>query len=323
MPIIESTYRAPRWLFNRHMETMFPYFFRKVKDVNYDRERIDTPDGDFLDLDWVISGNDTLVIICHGLEGSTDRPYMRGMAKAVNLAGFDALAWNYRGCSGEPNRKLRGYHSGATDDLDWVIQHALATGRYRHVALVGFSLGANLILKYAGEDGHIASGAVKSLVAFSAPVNLASSCQAIMQGFNRLYELSFLSSLVPKIKHKATLLPGSINLDLVAKVKRLVDFDQFFTAPIHGFANARDYYVKCSSKQFLPSIKVPTLIVNAINDTFLGKECYPVAIAEKHPQIYLEMPNRGGHVAFTSFETEGLLWSEVRTVAFLTEKMGL
>ncbi|OWY22477.1 alpha/beta hydrolase [Sphingobacteriales bacterium UPWRP_1] len=321
MPVIPSSYKAPKWLFNRHFETIYPYLFRKVGGVHYDRERIDTPDGDFLDLDWSLVGADVLLIVCHGLEGDTGRPYVRGMVKAANLAGYDALAWNYRGCSGEPNRLLRGYHSGATDDLDWVIQHALATNRYRHVGLIGYSLGANLILKYAGESGHVAKDKVKALVAFSAPVNLASSCHAIMQGFNRIYEKSFLNSLLPKMKQKAAMLPGAINTDLLQKVKRLVQFDDFFTAPIHGFKDARDYYTQCSAKQFLPAIAIPTLIVNALNDTFLGKECYPVAIAEKHPLLYLEMPDTGGHVAFSAFETDGLAWSEKRAVAFLSEKL--
>lgn len=323
MPVIPSTYKAPKWLFNTHLETVFPYFFRKVEGIFYDRERIDTPDNDFLDLDWSLVGSHTLVIICHGLEGSTNRPYMRGMAKAANIAGYDALAWNFRGCSGEPNRKLRGYHSGATDDLDWVIQHALKTNRYQHVVLIGFSLGANLILKYAGENGQSLTDMVKGLVAFSAPVNLASSCQSIMQGFNRVYEKSFLSSLIPKIKLKTALLSDEMRKDLMNRVKRLVDFDNYITAPIHGFADASDYYIKCSAKQYLPTITVPTLIVNALNDSFLGPECYPIEIAQQHEKIFLEMPRTGGHVAFTSFENEGLLWSELRTIAFLQDNLSL
>lgn len=323
MPLISSTYKAPKWLFNRHLETMYPYFFRKVAGVHYDRERIDTPDGDFLDLDWSLVGSNNLVIVCHGLEGDTGRPYVKGMVKAANLAGFDALAWNYRGCSGEPNRLLRGYHSGATDDLDWVVTHALSSNRYRSISLVGYSLGGNLILKYAGENPANLSGKLKSVVAFSAPVNLASSCHAIMQGFNRVYENRFLVSLLAKMKLKAEQLPGAIDTQLFTKVKRLVDFDNFFTAPIHGFKDARDYYTQCSSKQFLPAITVPTLIVNALNDTFLGEECYPIAIAQKHPLLYLEMPDNGGHVAFNTFEKDGLLWSENRAIDFLRESLGL
>ncbi|QQS27667.1 MAG: alpha/beta fold hydrolase [Sphingobacteriales bacterium] len=323
MPVLHCTYSAPKWLFNRHIETIFPYLFRKVEGIVYDRERINTPDEDFLDLDWSLTGSKVLVIVCHGLEGSTDRPYIRGMVKAANLAGFDALAWNFRGCSGVPNLKLRGYHSGATDDLDWVVRHALKTERYQHIVLVGFSLGANLILKYAGENGQNLSETIKGLVAFSAPVNLASSCQSIMQGFNRVYEKSFLNSLIPKMKHKAQLFPENMNIDLFKKVKRLVDFDNYFTAPIHGFVDACDYYVKCSAKQFLPAISTPTLIVNAKNDSFLGPECYPVEIAHQYPNIFLEMPSAGGHVAFTSFEQEGLLWSEMRTVSFIKEQLSL
>jgi len=303
-------YTAPVFLFNRHLETIYPSLFRKVNLIPYQRERISTPDNDFLDLDWLKQGADQLVIISHGLEGNTEKSYVKGMAKALYQNGFDVLTWNYRGCSEEANNQLRFYHSGATDDLNSVINHA--STKYKSIYLIGFSLGGNLTLKFLGEIGT-AYPTLKKAVVFSVPMNLHTSCVQISQPSNWMYEQRFLKSLKTKVFEKAKQYPA-LDITKLKKLKSLIDFDDHFTAPIHGFSNAIDYYTKCSALHFLDAIKVPTLIVSAKNDPFLSKECFP-DLAD-HSYIKSEYPDRGGHVGFAQFNQNGLYWSELRALEF-------
>lgn len=308
-------YQPPIFLFNAHLETIYPALFRKVVTPDYTRERITTPDNDFLDLDWLARGSDRLVIISHGLEGNTSRAYMRGMAKIFYNSGFDALAWNFRGCSEEMNRQLRFYHSGATDDLDTVIRHAL-TKKYKKVSLVGFSLGGNLTLKYLGEQGNSLPPAIHSAVTFSVPMDLFTGCQKISTRPNWLYAQRFLKSLKAKVKQKSGLMAG-IDVTGINAINTLLEFDNRYTAPLHGFNNAVHYYQECSSIKFVTEIKIPTLIVNAKNDPFLSKECYPVDLLQSHPHVQLEVPDFGGHVGFSLFNQNGVYWSELRALGFL------
>ncbi len=319
MPLIApSTYRPPLLFGNGHLQTIYPSLFRRVNGVRYRRERIYTPDDDFLDLDWSRVGSDKLAIISHGLEGNSHRAYVLGMVRAVNRAGWDALAWNYRGCSGEPNRLLRSYHSGATEDLHTVVEHARSLKLYREIALIGFSLGGNLTLKYGGERGEDIPPEVTRLVAISTPCDLASSARKMARPENRIYMIRFMRMLREKIRQKKQLMPGLISDEDFDKIRTFEDFDSRYTAPLHGFADAEDYWQKCSSRQFIPGITVPTLLINARNDPFLAPECYPIPEAEQHPLFFLEMPESGGHVGFISFNSGGIYWSERRTVAFLT-----
>lgn len=307
-----NVYRPPALLFNQHLETIYPALFRKVRSVSYQRERISTPDDDFLDLDWVITGSSKLVVISHGLEGNTQRAYIRGMAKAFSDNGFDSLAWNYRGCSEEMNNQLRFYHSGATDDLDVVLKHAAQ--RYESIYLIGFSLGGNLTLKYLGELGNRLNPHIKKAVTFSVPIDLHSSCIQISKPSNWLYTKRFLKSLEAKVVAKSKRMKG-LNLSHFQKIKTLMDFDEYYTAPIHGFESAIDYYQKSSAIQFLGGISVPTLLVNAQNDPFLSKECLPSLI--KNPSVQFECPTHGGHVGFSLFNKRGLYWSELRALDFI------
>jgi uncharacterized protein len=308
-----SNYIAPLLLFNRHIETIYPALLRKVELKEYEQERITTPDNDFLDLFWLKQNSSSLVIISHGLEGNAQRAYIKGMAKAFYNQGFDVLAWNYRGCGEEMNRQLRFYHSGATDDLGTVIDYA--SGRYETIFLVGFSLGGNLTLKYLGEKGDGETNKIKKAVVFSVPMDLHSSCIEISKSINWAYSNRFLKSLKLKVKKKATLFP-SLKTDGLDAIDSLIKFDDLYTAPIHGFKNAVDYYQKCSSLYFLSEIKTQTLIVNAKNDPFLGKECFPDL--NSHPFIKFESPVRGGHVGFALFHENGLYWSELRALEFIT-----
>ena len=321
MPVIQtSSYRAPCLLRNGHLQTIYPSLARGLAPHVYHRERIDTPDGDFLDLDWSRVGSGKLAVLSHGLEGSSQRHYMVGMVKMLNRSGWDALAWNYRSCSGEINRRLRWYHNGSIDDLDLVVRHAIATGAYHTISLVGFSLGGNLTLVYLGSMGKSLDAKIQKAVVFSVPCDLAASARELAKLKNKLYMRQFLQSLHEKIRQKMKLMPGAITDAGYGRIRTFKDFDDRYTAPIHGFRNAEDYWEQCSGARFIPEVKIPTLIVNAMDDPFLAGGCYPVSAASNSRQVYLEMPKSGGHVGFVLFNKEGSYWSEERAMEFLRQE---
>ena len=317
MPVItSSTYSPPRWLHNGHLQTIIPSLLRKVPNVDYIRERISTRDGDFLDLDWLKNGHKRLVVISHGLEGDSQRPYVKGMAKAFSLAAWDVVAWNFRGCSGEINQTLRFYHSGATEDLHAVTEYALSQSPYEQIAYVGFSLGGNLTLKYLGEQSNKLPSSLIGAVVFSVPLHLHSSSQKISHSSNWIYSKRFLKNLKQKVKAKSKLMPEKLTLAHFENIRSLQDFDNFYTAPLHGFQNAIAYYEACSAIYFLPGIETPTLIVNALNDPFLSEQCYPESAVKGHPCVHLEIPKEGGHCGFPKFDRQGIYWSEQRALDF-------
>jgi len=288
----------------------------------YQRERIATADGDFLDLDWLTQHSNQLVIICHGLEGNTTRPYIKGMARAFYKEGFDVLTWNYRGCSGEPNLLARFYNSGATEDLDEVIRHAGKKKSYSHIVLIGFSLGGNLILKFLGEKKFQSAANIHAAVTFSVPVDLHQSCIQISKPANYMYTWYFMKSLKQKVKEKASS-RGNIDASHVEKINNLIDFDDAYTAPLHGYQNARHYYDACNALQYLEDIEVPTLLVNALNDPFLSESCYPIKKFISHNYLQIETPTKGGHVGFTDINQKQLFWSEQRALHFVKAILGL
>lgn len=299
MPLVTSTYTPPFYLKNPHLATVVPSTLRKVNGVNYTRERILTPDGDFLDLDWSKRDSNKLVILSHGLEGSSDRPYMLGAVKYFNENGWDALAWNCRSCSGEMNWKPRFYHHGATEDLSQIVEYAIEKGNYQQIALVGFSMGGSMTLKYFGENGDDVPEVVRSGCVFSVPISLKSSVDALTVKGTGFYRKRFLKKLEAKIKEKSIQHPDEIQYQGFEKIKYFPDFDNLYTAPLHGFKDAEDFYKRASAEQYMYGSKRPVLIVNAVNDPFLGPECYPVEACEKHKFLYLEMPKYGGHVGFS------------------------
>ena len=317
MPLIpQSTYtKRPFWLFNPHMETIFPSAFRKVSGPVYERERISTPDQDFLDLDWVKNRNSKLMIISHGLEGDSGRPYVRGMARAFAEQGWDVLAWNCRSCSGEMNKGKRMYHHGVSDDLKVVVDHALETKPYDKVLLTGFSMGGSITIKYLGEYSRSLPKEVYRAVVFSVPCDLGASARELSKKGNTFYRKRFLRKLGKKLKAKALQMPGLLNLAGLEELKHFSDFDNRFTAPLHGFKDAEDFYTQASANTHLPLVKVPVLLVNAKNDPMLPDSCYPVDIARKHPFVYLEIPEKGGHVGFTLSGNKGN-WAEKRALQF-------
>jgi hypothetical protein len=317
MPLIASTYRVPFGFSNGHVQTIVPVLFRSVGVVTPARERIRTPDGDFLDLDRADSGSRRVAILSHGLEGNSRTAYMQGMARAFIRRGWDVVAWNFRGCSGEPNRRLQSYHSGATGDLEVALGHVLAPGRYERAALVGFSLGGNVTLKFLGEQSEAIDPRIAGAVTFSVPCDLAASSARLATRTNRIYMRRFLRTMGRKIADKARTFPGQVDLNGLAAMRTFAEFDDRFTAPIHGFAGAEDYWSRSSCRPFLAAIRVPVLIVNARNDPFLAATCFPATEAEQSPFVHLETPRSGGHIGFVTFGNGGEYWSEARATAFL------
>jgi predicted alpha/beta-fold hydrolase len=314
VPVIPSSYRAPAWLRGGHAQTIFPALFRRVPQVTKRRERIELPDGDFLDLDWATLGSNRLAILSHGLEADSSATYIQGMAGALHRRGWDVLAWNYRGCGGESNRLLKFYHSGASDDLDHVVRHALAVHPARHIDLIGFSLGGNMTLKYLGE--REVDPRVHRAVAFSVPCDLACSSVRLSSALNRhLYMRRFLVSLRKKLAEKQPRFPAEIDLTGIGAIRDFRGFDDRFTAPLHGFRDAEDYWARSSSRPFLSRILIPALLVSAANDPFLGPRCFPLEEAEASPHFHLEVPADGGHCGFPGGFREA--WAEHRAAEFL------
>ena len=346
MPLIaSSTYRPPAYLRGGHLQTIIPSLLRKVS-VHYVRERIDTPDGDFLDLDFSIISNQLtgnnereslhtdncslitahckLVILSHGLEGDSSRPYLAGTVRHLNENGFDCLAWNFRSCSGEMNRQARLYHVGETGDLHHVIRHAVQRG-YETICLLGFSMGGNITLKYLGEQGRAGTlpPAIKRAVAFSVPLDVTTSATRLEAWDSMVYNRRFQRSLKAKMQQKTAVLPPELVASDWRNVRTIRQFDELITGPLHGYSGADDYYTKNSSLPFLPDITIPTLVVNAKNDPFLSPECFPETLARELTHVWMEFPAAGGHCGFMDRRggLNGTYWSEKRAVQFLTQNV--
>jgi predicted alpha/beta-fold hydrolase len=317
MPIVNnSTYTHRPWYMpNSHWETIIPSALFKIKNLDFVRERIETIDSDFLDLDWLTQRTSRLVILSHGLEGSSDRHYIKRPAKFFYKEGWDVLAWNCRGCSGELNRLPKTYHHGFIDDLSQVIDHALTKG-YDEVVLVGFSMGGNFTLKYLGMKGESVDKRIKAAIAFSVPCHLEDSSAEINKKKNRFYEKRFLRKLRNKIDQKVPEFP-ELKADWT-QIKDFSDFNHKFTMPIYGFETEQAFYDQARSDVYLPKIKVPTLLVNALNDPMLGEKNYPYSFAEEAKFVWLETPRYGGHVGFT-LQGDEYSWMEYRTKEFIAE----
>ncbi len=322
MPLLtSSSYRPAVLLANGHLQTIAASTLRRVPGVEYRRERLELPDGDFVDLDWSLAGPvpaRRLGIISHGLEGDSNRPYVRGMARALNQAGFDALAWNYRGCGGETNRLLRAYHLGDTDDLAAVVRCAVEDKHYPELFLTGFSAGGNVTLKYLGENAARVPSQVQRAAVFSVPTDLKASSMHISRWQNQIYLRRFLTSLRHKMRVKAAHLPGQLDVSALDELRDFPQFDERYTAPLHGFASADEYYEHSASGRYLAGIRIPTLLVNALNDPFLPPSCFPREAARASQFFYLETPAEGGHVGFNEAGPNGTFYSERRAVDFFT-----
>jgi len=322
MPVFQFSSYDDRfnWLRIGHIETVYPAMFRHFKDVHYQRERIDTPDDDFLDLDWIKGGFQNLVIISHGLEGSSERQYVKSCARYFHQHGFDVLAWNYRSCSGEMNKQLRLYHHGVTDDLETVVNHCVDHGKYKNMVLVGFSMGGSTTLKYLGEAGITYPKHIVAAATFSVPCNLWDSALELTNTTNYFYRRRFLKKMIQKIKDKHKLYPDQIDISGIDAIDSFGVFDERYTAPLHGFRNARHFYTTSSSDMHYHSIRVPCLIVNAKNDPLLGEKCYPYDLCKENKFVHLETPKTGGHVGFTLMGKKHN-WMDFRAHQFISKFM--
>jgi predicted alpha/beta-fold hydrolase len=321
MPVIKtSDYKPPVFFKNRHFLTIFPSLFRNIKPVSYARTRIETKDKDFIDLDFSTRGSDKIVILLHGLEGSSNSKSVTGMVNVFNHDNFDTVSMNFRGCSGEPNKELRYYHSGETEDLGAVVNYIHSLNKYRSIHIVGFSMGGNILLKFLGEKGDNVSGKVESAVALSVPCDLKDGATEMGKRHNTVYMKRFIQELKQKLLLKRDLFPGKINMDNYKLIRNFRQFDEKYTAPINGFKSAEDYWEKSSSINYLSKIKIRTLLINALDDPFLGKKCFPYEEARNSRFLFLETPHHGGHVGFMDFNNK-FYWSERRALAFINETM--
>lgn len=320
MPLIQSGYRPPRGFANGYLQSIYPTLFRKLEPPALREERLETDDGDFLDLDWAeIEGQprQTLVIVSHGLEGHSRRPYVLGTLRQANRQGYHALAWNFRNCSPEANRLPRMYHSGATEDLHRVVEHALACG-YQEVHLVGYSMGGNLSLVYAGRQRPLPPQ-LASVTAFSVPCDLHGSARQLAKRRNRIFMWRFLKDLRVKINEKAQRFPHLVSAEGYDQIRTFQQFDDRYTAPLHGFRDALDYWQQSSALRYLQDIRIPALLVNARNDPFLSADCFPEQLAQQHEYLHLEIPASGGHVGFIEHSRDQTYWMEKRAMQFIRE----
>ena len=246
---------------------------------------------------------------------------MRGMIRAMNRRGWDAVALNFRGCSGEPNQLFRSYHSGDTGDLAAVVEEIRQHSQYRSVVLIGFSLGGNVVLKYLGEQGQSRALVPERAAAISVPCDLKASAAQMARTANGFYMRRFLRSLIRKVARKAGMCGISIDLEKLQRVADFKAFDDLYTAPAHGFRDAHHYWRKCSSRPYIPRIRVPTLLINARDDPFLSPSCFPYVEAKESSYVEFEAPEYGGHVGFISLNRRGEYWHETRVADFLTTGM--
>lgn len=320
MPVIQSKYKAPLLFRNYHVSTIYASAIRKVPRPPFSRERLELPDGDFLDIDWssnAAGDKRRVVIILHGLEGNSTRPYVMGMTNHFNSNGWDVAAVNLRGCSGEINRLYRSYNAGASEDLEQVVNHILSKKIYTEAALTGFSLGGNLMLKYLGEDRKLPAQ-IKAAVAISAPCDLYRSLLKLQEPQNFIYSRRFVNKLKKQLMLRREKFPERITRSQIDSCRTLYSIDDLYTGKAHGFKDARDYYDKSSSLNFIPGIKVPTLLLNAKNDAFLSKNSSPAEMAKNNPHFYLEMPKYGAHVGF--LQNKPFTYAEERAVEFIQKK---
>lgn len=316
MPILQSNYRPPAYLLTGHIQTIAPVFGVKRDNTLYQTEKLELPDGDFLELDWIRNGSSKLMILCHGLEGNSRSHYVQQMAIHFKKLGWDILAMHARSCGREMNRLPVLYHAGATKDVDAVVNEY--SNNYRSVVIVGFSLGASMALNYAGR--HEVPCNLKAIATFSVPCDLYTSEQKIDRLINRIYARKFLDKLKSKVRKLEMSHPGVFDVNLLDGITSIQAFSTNFTSPFSGFNSPLDFYSSGSCLNSLNKIRIPTLIVNAKNDPFLSKECYPVDVAKKSDNIFLEMPKSGGHTAFPVSTT--LSWMPSRVEKFLEEVGG-
>jgi len=326
---MHNAFRPAWWLNSPHLQTIYPALLRSISPpAGIRRERLDLPDGDFLDIDWVDNGDRPLVILLHGLAGSSRSGYIQGLQHSLLAAGFASVALNFRGCSGEMNRLARCYHSGETEDIEFFYQTLRQRFLDRAMAAIGFSLGGNVLLKWLGEQGDKIG--LSAAVAVSVPLLLNECADKLDRGFSKLYRDYLLRELKQYMRVKLKHLQGIGQHEQAERIAELGDlsgiksfwqYDDKVVAGLHGFKDAHDYYHRSSSRQFLKHIRIPTLILQAKDDPFMTERVLPTA-AELSDQVQLEVCAGGGHVGFVS---GGLFrpayWLEARIGGFLRQHL--
>ena len=309
MPVVESEYRAPRWLPGPHLQTIIPATLIPRPFVLYRRERWETPDGDFIDIDFAqpepANSDAPVLVLFHGLEGSSQSHYARAVMRWFADRGFRGLVVHFRGCSGEANRLARAYHSGDSDEGDWVLRRIHLRWPAARLYAVGVSLGGNMLAKWLGERESDASF-VTAAASIGSPLDLAAGGAALGQGFNRLYTRMFLQTLKVKALAKVERFPGIASTEQLATARNLYEFDNVFTAPLHGFRDTEDYWSRASAKPWLGGVAVPHLVLNALNDPFVPAASLPNS-SKVSTSVVLEQPREGGHIGFATGALPGRL----------------
>ena len=314
--IPSSTYPGPpRYQWGGHLQTILPNI-RKPASLTYERERLELTDGDFLDLDWLRRPEQRqLVILSHGLEGNSTRPYMVEAARFFYQKGYAVLAWHSRSCSEEMNRNPILYSHGQSDDLAAVVAHA-AQQAYTSIDLIGYSMGGNLTCKYLGLAGSVLPQVVRSGIAFSAPCWIEPSVDALERPGNWIYKRKFFRSLRAKAEQKVAQFPGLLDIAALDDFKIWRDFDRVVSAPLNGFTTVEEFYAYASAANFMGGTRVPILLVNALNDPIIPQSCTPVKLGRNHPLIHIEQPRQGGHVGFSRSKRRGS-WMHERALVFM------
>ena len=315
-----AAFKPAWWCRNPHVQTLWPVFFRRHLRPRLRRERLELPDGDFVDLDWTLNEGGPIVILLHGLEGSSRSHYARGMLSTLPRYGLRAVLMHFRGCSGEPNRLARAYHSGDTGDLDFLVRTLKAREPETPLAVVGYSLGGNVLLKWLGEQGTHAP--VDCAIAVSVPFLLHESTKRMQRGFSRVYQWHLMNNLKASVARKAQRRPLPVSVQDLAHLRSFHDFDDRITAPLHGFRDALHYYTASSSRQYLGRIRVPTLIVHAADDPFMHKNVIPQA-DEVSDSVEFDLQRHGGHVGFVGgrLPWRPRYWLETRIPAWMRQHL--
>ncbi|MBI4742926.1 MAG: hydrolase [Betaproteobacteria bacterium] len=326
-PLPAAPYRAPKWLPGGHAQTIYPLLI-KPEPPPFRRGRWETPDGDFIDLDWkstslpsAVDQSAPLVVLFHGLEGSSDSHYAISLMRALSAVGWDGVVVHFRGCSGQINRLPRAYHSGDSEEIDWILRRLKQQFPARPLYAVGVSLGGNALLKWLGERGSGAGELIRAAAAISAPLDLTACGHHLGRGFNRVYTQHFLHTLKRNAAAKLQLFPDIFDAKRMHAACTLYQFDDAVTAPLHGFAGADDYWLRASSKPWLAAIRLPTLLLNALNDPFLPADALPAA-DQLSSSVTAEFPRQGGHVGFVGGGLPGHLdWLPQRILHFFQHEV--
>jgi uncharacterized protein len=309
-----SDYVPSRLLSNPHLHTIYARYIREFIRFDFTLEEFDLPDGDCIELAWSKQNSKKLVLLNHGLEGKADAPYMRSTARAFSLSGWDVLSWSFRGCGRRPNRFARSYHCGFTDDLRFLIN--TYAPQYDEVVLVGFSVGGSLCIKYLGENPSQVPSQVSRAIAISSPVDLAETAYVLKLGANRIYLKYFLQSFKRKLRVKRHLFPESISRHFFDGIKDFESYDNKYTAPWFGYADARAYWKDASCRQFINDVKIPLLFMTAEDDTFFRASNIPYREVLQNPNLKLLAVPKGGHVGFFQGLGLGHSWMERSTLHF-------